>query len=704
MSRITTWCVALVLASACGDDTVAKPDATLPASPLTLQVLSSRPDMVTAGDALVEISHEAALDDATITVTIDGTDVGSAFVSVASGRRVGLVRDLPIGPVAIDAALPDHAPARLELVTYPVSGPVISGPHQTPFTCRTVEAGLGPALDAQCSVALRYEHLYKGTDGQFRPLADPSQAPADVARIERTGDKVMIPYVVRVERGTINRAIYQITTLYDPAVPAWTATAPAPQWNKKLIYSFKGGCGVGSHQGVLQATDDLLGGVAPLADAPIAAGFAIASASLNTLGVSCNDVTSAETAMMVKERFIEQYGVPLYTTGWGGSGGSIQQHLIAENYPGILDGIVPGISYPDVVSIYPTVMDCPLLIDYFTNRAGGRFDDLVDRADVAGYANAMTCAGWNGLLGHLEDPTTGCDASIPASSIYNATTNPTGVRCTFVDNIKNLIGINPATGFAWRLYDNVGVQYGLAALNAGAITKEQFLHINEQIGGYGTDGVHVATRASADAEGLRSAYVGGRVTRGNKGLNTVPIVDLRFYTDNLGDIHDKVRSFAMRSRLTRANGNADNQVMLISSYDGGAYARAALGAIIVVDAWLTTLMADPSTDRAAAVRAARPANLSDLCVMPNVDPVAGTCMTELPVNSTPRRIAGSPGEEDILKCQLKTPVPADYTVTFTTPEWARLVAAFPSGVCDYTKTGVEQVEAAGTWQSFGPAP
>ncbi len=334
MSRFPTWCLAVALASACGDDTVANLDATLPASPLTLTVLSSRPDMVTAGDALVEISHEAALDDTTITVMVDGTDVGSAFVSVASGRRVGLVRDLSIGQIAIDAALPDHAPARLDLVTYPVNGPVISGPHQTPFTCRTIEAGLGPPLDAQCSVALRYEHFYKGTDGQFHLLADPSQLPADVARIERTGDKVMIPYVVRVERGTINRAIYQITTLHDPAVPAWTATAPAPQWNKKLIYSFKGGCGVGGHQGVLQPTDDLLGGVAPLADAPIAAGFAIASASLNTLGVSCNDVTSAETAMMVKERFIEQYGVPLYTTGWGGSGGSIQQHLIAENYPG----------------------------------------------------------------------------------------------------------------------------------------------------------------------------------------------------------------------------------------------------------------------------------------------------------------------------------------------------------------------------------
>ena len=77
-------------------------------------------------------------------------------------------------------------------------------------------------------------------------------------------------------------------------------------------------------------------------------GFAVASASLNVLGQNCNDVVSAETLMMVKERFIESYGLPRYTMGWGCSGGGIQQYMIGDNYPGLLDGLLPQCSFPDV--------------------------------------------------------------------------------------------------------------------------------------------------------------------------------------------------------------------------------------------------------------------------------------------------------------------------------------------------------------------
>lgn len=39
-------------------------------------------------------------------------------------------------------------------------------------------------------------------------------------------------------------------------------------------------------------------------------GYAIASSPLNVYGNNCDDVLSAETVMMVKEHFIEAYGVP----------------------------------------------------------------------------------------------------------------------------------------------------------------------------------------------------------------------------------------------------------------------------------------------------------------------------------------------------------------------------------------------------------
>jgi hypothetical protein len=689
--------------STTGDPPTTGGKADMPLEPTTLvvAVLSSRPDMVTGGDALIEVRF-ADVTAGTITVRAGDVDVTAAFQPIGDDRLLGLVEGLELGDTAIEASAPGQTPATLVVTNYPIEGPMISGPHQAPFACRTVDSGLGEPLDADCSVATRYEYFYKNTLGEFFLLPDPAQVPGNVQQVE-TSSGAMIDYVVRVERGTINRSVYQITTLYDPTAPEWTALSPQPQWTGKVLYNFRGGCGEGHHQGALGPTDDLGGQVMLLNDAPVAGGFAVLSASLNTLGVTCNDVLTAETAMMVKERFIERYGVPLYTTGWGGSGGSIQQHTLAENYPGVLDGIVPAISYPDVFSIYPDVMDCPLLLYYFLANAEGNFNDVADQAAVAGFANEQTCSQWFGPFGHFEDPTKGCDASVPADQIYHPIDNPDGVRCTFVDNVTNLLGADPNTGHARKIFDNVGVQYGLSALNEGLISKEQFLHLNEQIGGYGKDGAPVPTRTAADPAGLRAAYEGGRVVRGDLGLASTPIVDLRIYTDLLGDIHDRVRTSSTRDRLIRANGHADNHAAIIGTVD--ASAQLGVTALLAIDAWLVALAAADQTDLPAAVVATRPPWLTDLCLLaPNTDPTPGACEVELPVHGTPRMVAGAPRVNDTLKCTLKPIDLDDYTVTFTDVELARLEQAFPDGVCDWDAPGVEQVPALGTWQSFGPKP
>ena len=59
----------------------------------------------------------------------------------------------------------------------------------------------------------------------------------------------------------------------------------------------------------------------------------------NTLGNGCNFVVSAETTMMVKERVAETIGKPKFTIGAGASGGAIQQLMIGQNYPGLLDAL-----------------------------------------------------------------------------------------------------------------------------------------------------------------------------------------------------------------------------------------------------------------------------------------------------------------------------------------------------------------------------
>src|SRR5204863_3169047 len=79
------------------------------------------------------------------------------------------------------------------------------------------------------------------------------------------------------------------------------------------------------------------------------------------------------------------------------------------------------------------------------------------------------------------------------------------------------------------------------------------------------------------------------------------------------------------------------------------------------------------------------------------------CTDLYPVYSNPRKEAGGPLAANILKCQLKPIDVADYRVAFTPAEMTRLKSIFSSGVCDWSKPGVNQVPVV-TWASFGPSP
>src|SRR6202030_4760875 len=75
----------------------------------------------------------------------------------------------------------------------------------------------------------------------LKPLPSQTTLPSDVAwTTTTTGEHV--PYVVRVETGTINRAIYQFAVLHDPTTGDPSPTAPPKSWNGRLLYSFGGGC------------------------------------------------------------------------------------------------------------------------------------------------------------------------------------------------------------------------------------------------------------------------------------------------------------------------------------------------------------------------------------------------------------------------------------------------------------------------------
>src|SRR5690606_20780303 len=118
--------------------------------------------------------------------------------------------------------------------------------------------------------------------------------------------------------------------------------------------------------------------------------------------------------------------------------------------------------------------------------------------------------------------------------------NPDGaVRCTALDNHRNLMGIDPQTGWAYQSNnDNIGVQYGLRLLNDSTIDIEQFLDLNEHAGSVNRDAEMLPGRYDGEAAhpvAVRRSFALGRINSGGGGLATTPIIDHRPYTDRIVD-------------------------------------------------------------------------------------------------------------------------------------------------------------------------
>ena len=93
---------------------------------------------------------------------------------------------------------------------------------------------MGAPLDEECSAKTMVTYVYKSTQppapagrgGQapgalpsgFKPFDPSAPRPADLAQTT-TGVGKTVDYIVRRERGTINRAIYEIAFLHVPGQP-----------------------------------------------------------------------------------------------------------------------------------------------------------------------------------------------------------------------------------------------------------------------------------------------------------------------------------------------------------------------------------------------------------------------------------------------------------------------------------------------------
>ena len=253
---------------------------------------------------------------------------------------------------------------------------------------------------------------------------------------------------------------------------------------------------------------------------------------------------------------------------------------------------------------------------------------------------------------------------IPASS-----GNPTGVRCSIYDGMRNVFGTRmydeiepaPLSGFGRSPHDNVGVQYGLVTLNEGLVSKELFLDLNAQVDGWDIDFGWRPERAEADPVAVRVAYETGRIASGGGGLATTAIIDERNYRDLAGDFHASYYSFVTRERLIRDNGHADNYVL---QRRAAPLSRAEEN-LALMNEWLTNMtLGSLGDDIAARLVNAKPEALVEGCWNADgnqiveaqtfdtnrlFDNVEGQCNTLYPIHTGPRMVAGGPLTNDVLK-------------------------------------------------------
>src|SRR5437899_2896242 len=94
---------------------------------LAIQVLSNRADMISGGDALVQIVSSTGAYGSIAKIDLNGIDITKAFAMRADGRFMGLVTGLVNGPNLLRARLADGTGARITITNHSAEGPVFSG-------------------------------------------------------------------------------------------------------------------------------------------------------------------------------------------------------------------------------------------------------------------------------------------------------------------------------------------------------------------------------------------------------------------------------------------------------------------------------------------------------------------------------------------------------------------------------------------------
>jgi hypothetical protein len=698
-----------------------------------LRVLSSLPQWVSGGDARIHVRAAEGLRDK-LELMLNGQKVDVSMKVVADGLE-GVITGLRVGDNLLEVK---HRNANVRdaitLTNWPITGPMFTGPQQTPFVCTTNQGGIArqPRVDSanppgykvtdgatvasgntvgystNCSIDTFHSYWYRAASGgNLKPLPDGGSRPADMGTVT-LADGRTVDFVVRREVGSINRFLYSIAMLSPYPTDDTAAKDDASRWNGKLLYWFQGGVAIGHSQGTVHGgsmNPDIL-----------SQGWAIVHSSGNNTGTHYNLNLAGETAMMTKERFVERYGVPLYTVGLGGSGGAIQQYIIAQNHPGVLDGLLPVQSYPDMVTQTIHVGDCELLEYYMdaTDRTNTKWQTTKNRTWLVGFnaedSVADPLAGTKKALGYGTAPgSTECIKSwrgltplsmnpwygqAPNQQNWVPSSDIAAIRWTHYDDLRNVYGID-ATGAARVTWDNVGVQYGLASLKDGKITPTEFLHLNWNVGGWkhpsqmvqegapflppntaanfdpwssrnanrATSASAPAPRSKGDPIAMHAAYTSGHVFGGRL---DVPAIDHRQYMERELDMHNSHQSFASRQRVLGKMGHSDHMVVWFTDTTPGVpKASQTLQALAVMDQWMTNMRLAPGK----GIVGNKPAQAVDACFDLQGQPIyagadawdgildarpKGACTQAFKLYGTSRIVAGAPIEGGIYDCAKKS--------------------------------------------------
>ncbi len=722
-----------------------------------IDVVSSAPDQVTGGDARLHIKVPRRINIRKVRILVNGVDQSDHFSVLPGTRKLsGVVNGLKLGKnkvVVKQKGKRRGRPrrAKLILMNYPITGPVFSGPHQHPFICSVQREGLGqpivddaeqgfPVFDSEgsimgysqnCSADTLVQYLYKSTNGSFQPYELGMDRPPDMSQAT-TIDGLVVDYIVRWERGTINRFIYSIAMLAP--FDTHTHELNREAWNGKLIYYFQGGVAIGHDQGDPS-------GSRMLYDHGLSMGYAVAYSTGTKSGTHYNLVLGGETALMVKERFIELYDAPIYTVGLGGSGGAIQQYIYAQNHPGLIDAAIPQYSYPDMVTQAIHIGDCELLEFYMDVTDGGnpRWQSWPNRTLLEGlnasdsvpnpYTQALGASecviGWRGLSPLALNPMYGY---VEGMELYEPITAVLATEWSHFGDLINIYGVGE-DGYAKSSWDNVGVQYGLTSVASGEITPEEFIQLNASVGGWKNEPEMVqegcpfypygctdftnwdpwsyrnqqhGERVEGNLDAMNAAYEAGLVFMGDI---DIPVIDWRHYLEDFLDMHNSHQSFAARQRIRDARGDSDNQVIWFTDAGaGGGEFDQTPEALSVMDEWMLSIISNPK----AGIADNKPALATDRCFDAGGNQIAagedvwngildddsqGQCAEAFPVFGTSRTVAGGPFKGSIFKCHLKSVEQAiadgDYGVWEPNMlEAAALNEIFPDGVCDFSQDDV----------------